>query len=203
MKKILNWLISQKKYIIIIVAFISLIAITYISGCQRGKKLKQCPQITSETVYIHDTVTHFIYDIYPAYIEGKEKIIYIDVPAKVDTALILKEYFAQHIFNRKWQDSLLAVNLVDTISQNKPVGNLFSYKILRPQTIVTNTIDNSVHYTKYLTFGLDLPISNFNFIELEGTYNFNKGYIGLGWTPKLNIKKINIRMGINILKIKR
>ncbi len=72
------------------------------------------------------------------------------VPSDVDTAAILYNYFAIYLYNRHWNDSIIQVDLVDTITQNKISGSDFlKYKILRPQEVIINTTTVN-NYTKYI-----------------------------------------------------
>jgi hypothetical protein len=149
-----------KKWIFYALGFTVVLMLVFIKGCNHGKKLVKCPTITTTTVVVHDTVVHSIVDSFPYYIQGETKTIYVDVPANVDTAFILREYFATHEFNRIWQDSLVEVTLKDFISQNKPVDNVFNYKIKRPQQITYTTVDNSILFNKYLYVGGSVPIND-------------------------------------------
>jgi hypothetical protein len=198
-----------KKWVFYALAFLIVLSITYISGCQRGKRVKKCPQITTEMIIKHDTIQHYIYNIWPWYFDGKDSIVYKDAPAKIDTFAIFKDYYALHFSNKQWRDSLLEVNLDMMISENKFYPQEFSYKILRPQTIITNTIDNSVNFARYIYFGASLPvypakvntISNINYIALNGLYAFPKGYAELTYQPYTKI--FTVGTGIKIFKFKK
>jgi len=200
MLKLLNWFKKNLAFILAGIFLFCLIA-CFVSGCNYHKNRFKCPEITTHTVIIHDTLIHNIVDSFPYYISNTVKIIYRDtIIQPVDTAEILRDYFALHVYNRQWEDSLLSVNLRDTITENHFLGNKFQYQILRPQTIINNTTDNSIHYAKYVYAGIDIPIQNINYIEIEGIFAFKSGYIGLGYEPK--IKSINIKGGISLLKFK-
>jgi hypothetical protein len=194
-------------YILIGVTCFILMA-TFIGGCQYGKSRIKC-NTTTDTTYIHDTTDHYIYAIWPWYTQSEDSIIYQLVPADVDTAAILKDHFAKHIFTRNWwgvegKDSLLHVNVIDTISKNTPIGNVFTYKILRPQTIVNNITDNSITYNKYIYGGVNIPIypfKNINYTALELFYAFPKGYTGLMWQPE--IKTFSAKLGVKFLQFKQ
>jgi len=60
-----------------------------------------------------------------------EKPIYVNVPAKVDTILILKDYFAKYTYKDtlKLKDSLGYITITDTISKNKILNRLFEANI--------------------------------------------------------------------------
>lgn len=65
------------------------------------------------------------------YRDGKtiyvEKPIYVDIPSEVDTAKILKDYYAKYCFKDtlKLKDSLGYVAVIDTISENKIKKRIF------------------------------------------------------------------------------
>ena len=198
-----------KTYLIASGVFILIMLFSFIGGCQHGKKVKVCPVITTGTFAIHDTTHHYIYDIWPWYVEGKDTTIYQPVPAVVDTAAILRDYFAKHVYDRKWENDTLLVNLNDTISQNRSIGNQFRYKIKTPFTTVNNTVDNSVTYKRYLYGGVSMPvypfksytISNINYLSLEGIYAYPKGYFRANWTPFNNAFEIGT--GVKFLQFKK
>jgi len=208
MKKIFKWF---KKNLAIIGSFpdkmkVTIVAlfvmfICFISGCNYHKNHSKCPEITTNTVIIHDTIIHNIVDTFPYYIVKTKEIIYRDtILREVDTANILRDYFAYHIYDRNWKDSLITVDLRDTVTENKFLRNEFTYKILRPQTIINYTQDNSVTYNSYLYGGLSIPINNINDIELNGLLTFPKAYIGMGYQP--NIETFNVKLGVKLLSFK-
>jgi hypothetical protein len=189
--------------LIVIIGFFS-----FVGGCQYNKKNNK-PIIVTDTVTIYDTILHHIVDTFPYYIQGKDSLIYDTIPRVVDTAFILKNHFAIHKYEREWKDSLLQVTLTDYISENKPVHNNFNYKILRPQTIVNTTVDNSTTFNSYVYFGASLPlfpykannISNVSYISLNGLYAFPNGYIELTYQPYT--KLVTVGYGVKILKFRK
>jgi hypothetical protein len=179
---------NSKGFIIIAGIALIMFLLTFMKGCQYGKAHKICPQIETKTVIKHDTIDHYIPNYVPWYIAGKDTTIYKDklIPAKVDTQAILKDYFAQHIYDRFWRDSLIQVDLKDMITQNNAYPQKFSYKILRPQTIINNTQDNSVHYASYLYLGGSVPINKFDYSSIDLTLALPKWSAGLGYMPGHN-----------------
>lgn len=199
-----------KTYLIIVAVIIVALFSAYIGGCQHGKKLCTTDIVTN-TVIVHDTLIHQIVDTFPYYIQGEERIIYRDTGTYhvVDTAYILRDYFATHITDNIFQDSLLKVDLQMHISENQLMHSVFKYRILRPQEIINTTVDKSVHYYRYVYFGTGLPvypfksnnnISNINYIQLEGIYAFPKGYVRAGWQPYT--KQFNLSAGVKIFKFR-
>ena len=186
-----------KDYLIGISILIILLLFAFIGGCQRGKRIKICPEIITNVVHVTDTVIYNIVDSFPYYISHTDTIIYTDtVIQPVDTAMILMDYFALHVYNRTWEDSLIKVDLRDTVTQNRFTGNDFKYRILRPQTITNITQDNSVHYSKYLYGGVDIPFYNAEYSEVSLLIAFKKGYIGAGYAPFQ--KGFSLKTGIKL-----
>lgn len=196
-----------KSYLIAFGVFVVLMLISFIGGCVHGRK--QVPEVITHTVILHDTIIHHITDIFPYYVSHSDTIIYKDTVFKdVDTAAILKDHFALHVYDRKWNDTLVNIWISDTIAQNRPYRNDFSYKILRPQTITNHLQDNSVTYLKYLYGGFSLPlypfkansISNINYISVEAVFAYSKGYIRANWQPYTGIYSLGT--GIRLIQFK-
>jgi hypothetical protein len=181
-----------------VVAF--LILASFVGGCQYGKSRVHIPPVTNTVVIKPDTVVHHIYDIWPWYVQGKDTTIYRDSIIPVDTAAILKDYYALHTYNRMWQDSLLQVNLTDVITENKSIDNIFDYKLLKPFTTNITNVDNSITYNKYIYVGLDVPIKSVKNSSFEIWHAFPKGYFGLGYGP---YDGFSIKGGVSIIKFKQ
>jgi hypothetical protein len=173
-------------------------------GWQAHKILRPCPIITSDTVTIHDTITYTVYDSIPVL---KVDTVWVptpvEIPAVVDTAAILKNYFTVLDYTWSKADTNLTWDLTTRVTQNRPVSYRLDYKILRPQTIINNVVDNTITYNKYVYAGLGLPITKtpFNSVSIEGIYAFPKGFVGLEYQPITNIT--SVKAGITIFKFKK
>lgn len=190
-----------KNYLIGAGILITLLLFAFIGGCQRGKRIKVCPDIITNVVHVTDTIIHTIIDTFPYYISHTDTIIYTDtIIQPVDTAAILRDYFALHIYSRNWTDSLLTVNLRDTVTQNSFLGNQFNYKILRPQTIINTVVDNSIHYNKYLYAGIDFTFWDMGQSEISLFYAFRGGYGGIGYAYYQ--KGFALKWGVPIAKFR-
>ena len=202
MIKVLQWFKDAKELLYGIIVVLVLFLFVFIKGCNYGKTRVHCPEIRSDTILVHDTITHTIIDTFPYYIAVRDTIFFRDtIYGDIDTAQILKNYFAVNVYTRSWQDSLLDVTLQDYISENKPVRNVFTYKILRPQQVIINEVDNSITYNKYLYGGITLPVSpfkNINYISLDVIYAFPKGYFGAMWQPEINT--FSAKFGVKLLQ---
>jgi hypothetical protein len=84
-----------------------------------GKKYTVIQRVI-DTQYIPKTQT--VYK--PGQTIYVETPVYIDVPADVDTAAILKDYYSKRVYKDtiKLEDSLGTITLVDTVQENKIKG---------------------------------------------------------------------------------
>lgn len=164
--------------------------------------LMQCPHVTkkgsSTTVFETDTITKLEYITDTFKITSIGPVIhdtsFIEIPANIDTAAIIRDYFTQYIGTDTLIDSNLFATITDTISGNKITGRSFSYRWLKPTTI--NTIVNNttiINSKARLYIGLNFSYINDNpgitpsllFAPKESRHGFlfgfdvlNKGMIG-------------------------
>jgi len=192
-----------KKWIFYALGFMVLLMLVFIKGCNHGKTLVKCPVIVTGITAKVDTVTHYIYNIWPWYISGEDSIVYKHdtIQAKVDTLAILRDYYALHFSKKQWRDSLLEVNLDMMITENKFYPQEFGYKILRPQTIINNSVDNSTNYSKYLYIGGSVPVKDVKYTNFSLFYAFPAGLVGAGYNPYL--KSIQVTGAIKLIKFKK
>ena len=187
-----------------------LLSIGIWGGWNLHKEFKPCPTVTTDTIIKYDTTWYTIYDTIPIhttdtiFVPGDTIII----PADVDTAAILKNYFSVVDYTWSKQDSNIRFDMTTRVTQNRPVKYEFDYKLLKPFTTVINDIDNSVTYSYYLQAGLSMPVYgydstkvNIQNLMLEATYVFHKGYVGAAWQP--NTKSITARAGVTLFKINK
>jgi hypothetical protein len=171
-------------------------------GWHLHKSLNPCPPITTNTITIHDTIPHYIPHYVTWFIKGEDTIIHDTIPKNVDTLAILHDYYDKHIYHRAWENDTLKASVTDTISRNNYAGSEFSYRIKIPFTTINNSVDNSIHYNKYLQAGITVPISlkYINTTSIDIQYIYPKGYAGIGWQPYNGI--ISAKAGVTIFKLK-
>lgn len=87
----------------------------------------------------------------PGKVITKDTTIYVEVPATVDTAKILANYFAKNIYidTLKLRDSLGHVIVEDTISQNTIFGRRYTANVRKQ--VITNTVTISAPPLKAVT----------------------------------------------------
>jgi hypothetical protein len=140
--------------------------------------------ITKHTEYVKDTntykglVNNYYSNTHPV------EIVKVPVPLAVDTGAILSAYFAKHIYLRSFEDSLVSWNLLDTVSKNAfSTNSLWTYKIKRPQTIITNNYSakpNKFFYlgirTNYATALKQIDFTPAAGLALKNNWLFDLGY---------------------------
>lgn len=183
-----------------------LLAVFLFIGLLAGYKLypsiKPCPVSSKDTIFIRDTIYHFIPDTVPWLVIERDTVIYHDTVFKdVDTAEILKNYYASYFYTRNWNDSIVDITLKDEISENSFIKSDIGYKLLKPQTVVTN-VTNNYNYSRYLTVGASLPTKSIEHMNmnLSARYVMPRWYIEVGYDAELNCPTFGA--GATILKMK-
>jgi len=157
-------------YIIIIALVGVVVFLLMIKDCGRGNT-------TTKTTFKTDTLI-IKGDPYPVtkvltHIPAPE-IIYVPVPEKVDTAKILKDYYAKKYYSNVLQDdssAFIAVN--DTIHQNELIGRSYTFQNRRTTSIVINNTTSHVTMRQPL-FRLG--------VGLTGLYTGKSFDVGVGAT---------------------
>lgn len=141
------------------------------TGWMGHKTTHICQTSQTDTVYVYDTVIRTI----P---KTMFKFRYLSVPelildtvilketTPVDTATILKDYFAKVEFLRTFEDSNLKLTLTDTVTQNKIIGGGMQYQLLQPQTVVVNQPAPTEKGHLYLANSMEIPLVSL------GEYNY-------------------------------
>jgi hypothetical protein len=125
-------------------------------------------------------------------------VIFRDTVFKdVDTSAILRQFYALYSYERSWTDSLLTVTVKDVITQNKPLTNVFTYKILRPQTVVTNFVTNT-SYSRYVAFGFSVPVKDLSLSTMDLMYVDRKWYGGVGYGKG----GLSVKGGVTLFRMK-
>lgn len=138
---------------------------------QRQNSSSQVP----EPLTIHDTV------YLPSPVVTKE--IPVPVPAKVDTAAILAQYFTKRVFDDTLRTQFVTMHLTDTVYQNTLLGRTASYSFTLPQR----------HHS--LTAGV---MAGANTFALMGGYRhkrwtFSGGYDFVNRTPMVGVSYTLVR----------
>lgn len=172
--------------------FLCLLAGFFFGGYKYCQSKKKVPQIAPDTVYLYDTVEHYIPDTIPYYlIEYKDRVIRDTVFKDIDTAAILRDYYAFHYYTRTWEDSLIVAVSQDVVSENQFIDNTFSYSFKKPQEI---SVVNTTHFSRYVYAGIDASSKDIGF---EALYAFPKGYAGLGF----GTRGVSVKLGIKVFQL--
>lgn len=181
---------------IIAVLIVTVILFSFWIGYNTYPKWNE-PVTVNDTVWTVDTVEHHIIDTFPYYIVKRDTIVFRDtVPADVDTAFILRNYFATHYYSRVWQDSSVVITIDDAISENRLIDQALKYEITRPQSIV-NVVNNNYSYSRYLYAGVR---ADYKGAAISLYYADKRGLYGLGYNPF--IKSIELTGGLRIAKFR-
>jgi hypothetical protein len=151
-----------------------------------GKKYEVVKR-ESDTIKVE--VAHNVYkkgqDIY------HEVPVYINVPANVDTAAILKEYYAMRVYKDTLQlkDSLGYVAVTDSISKNILLGRIWDAKVNK--TVINNKIYLKELPKNQVYFGGSLGLQKPSYLTIGGnvllkTKNDHIYGIGVGVNSELN-----------------
>lgn len=128
-----------------------------------------------------------------------DSLIYVQVPVKVDTSSILKDYYAKRIYidTLKLKDGLGYIIVNDTVSQNTLLGRMWDAQVnkttIKEQVIVKELPKNQVYIG--LVGGFDnVNIVNFAGPSLVLKTKTDKMYsIGVGYSGN---KTVSIQGGI-------
>lgn len=122
---------NMNRYIIILaIAFIiALLLMNKCNGIYDGGTT-----ITTDTVYIHDTTIHVLKT-------HNFKVVYdtIVLPSTIDTGLVINDYYTNRIVVDSLVDSLVAINIVDSLVRCELNHRTLSYRLLKPQQVITTT----------------------------------------------------------------
>lgn len=191
MKKILSYII-----IILIV-----LGISFGGGYFYRYKTYVCDIQLPDTTYIHDTIDHYIKDTLPWYHHVYDTTIYVDtLPFNIDTNAVVKAFYAKHCYTREWADTNISVKLQDVISRNRPIDNVFTYKILRPQVINIYEGDKITNYSRYIYIGGGINTKDIKRTTIDALYAGKKGAFGIGYAPIAN--EFTIKGYVQLIKIK-
>ncbi len=215
-KTLVDWI---RKNLVFILGGIFLFCMVacFVSGCNYHKNRFPCPVPRTDTIEVKDSAWYHIIDSLNHIVDSLKNrpqpdpvIVYqpgeqVPVPADIDTAAILARFYTT--FRYYWQypekftpgDSI-RIKLNTTISQNKPLVYDLSYQWLKPQSIINNTVDQSITYKKYFYIGLDLPFYNMENAEITALFAFRRGFLGGGYAPFA--KGFSLETGFTLFKIK-
>lgn len=173
------------------VLILGLFTATYFIGVNKGKS---SVEYTTQTIFKYDTITKVIKEPYKVL---KDTTIYVDIPGKVDTVEVIKEYYSKHYIEREFKDSNIVITLKDSLYKNDIYSGIMEYKWLQPTQITTNTSITNNYY-KYISVGLGTSmLKSFN---VDLIYHTRRFYYKVGYDPLL--KQTTVGVGTTLFKFK-
>lgn len=123
---------------------IALLIYIYVSQQHCGSGTQQADTST-RVAYVYDTIT-YTPPVQPP--TPRTSVSRLPAPAAesvkpptpVDTPAIIRAYFMAHYYEQCIEDSNIIATIQDTVFNNSITHRTFSYRLLRPTAIVTNTI---------------------------------------------------------------
>ncbi len=106
-------------------------------GCEKCADVVTSVEVKKEKFY--DTVPKEIKVPYAV----KGDSVKVEVPADVDTALILQKYFNQYYYSQTIADSNIRATIKDSVTKNRISYRKFTYQLLKPTQLIT-TINKPV-----------------------------------------------------------
>lgn len=114
--------------------------------------------ITKSTIKIYDSTQKVII---PKQAPSIQTFCLVPVPMNVDTAEILRNFFAIYTYSQSIADSNITGSIVDTISQNRILGRKLTYRLIKPVlTIESTTITSVEKNSSFLLGGFSLVNKN-------------------------------------------
>ena len=132
----MKWIINNVNSIF---AFLlGVFAVFYFRGCLPTKQKspeviriegKKYEVLKHDTVYQKKTITQYRDGVYVYHADS----VYVEIPQNIDTAAILKDFYAQNMFADTFKTDIGSVVIKDTISQNKIKGRTYTAYFKYPE----------------------------------------------------------------------
>lgn len=134
--------------------------------------------ITKETTFIYDSTQK---SIPVPQAPASVSVFTVAVPVLVDTAEVLRRYFASYTYTQQIKDSSISAVIFDSVSQNRILKRKFEYKWLQPVRSIESTT-------------ITLPAKEKAGIYLGGFIDHDQ--MGFGAGPKISYQtKKNLVIG--------
>lgn len=164
-----------------IIIAVLIIVVLLLRWC--NPKTQPEPIVITKTEVKWDTITKVINNYVPKW---KDRItihtdtVWRENNQNIDTAEILKDYFASYYYSDVISNDSVTITINDTITENKIKVRNIKYDILYPTITITNeTVINVREF--YAGIGVGGTTTNFTYIGAEGLFKSKKRTaIGLG-----------------------
>jgi hypothetical protein len=176
------------------IVLVGLLMASFFIGKNQAKK-----EIVYETntVFKYDTITKVIKEPYAVV---KDFYVYVELPGKIDTVTVIKEYFSKHYVERQFKDSNIIVTVKDTLYKNDIESGKMEYKWLQPTSVITNTT-NVNNYYNYVSLGVSTnDVMNIQSVSLDLSLHMKKWYFITGYD--IQQKQFKAGIGTTLFKFK-
>jgi len=152
--------------------------------------------IEKNTIKIYDSTKKVIVPKMPA---SLQTFCLVPVPMDVDTAAILRNFFAIYTYSQSIVDTNIHAELFDTISQNKILGRKLTYRLIKPvKTIESTTITIQPNYRGFYLGGfIDGNKTSFGIGPKISFNTKNNVQFGYDFDVLRNIHRVNLQKKIN------
>lgn len=138
------------------------------------------PAVSGIDVVVKKTINNY-YDttpkvIVPTTLPAITNYCFVPVPQDVDTAEILRQYFAIYTYTQNIEDTMIKATLTDTVSKNKIIGRSFTYKLVKPIKVVESTTITETYNPSGFYAGAFSTLSKSGAgFGAQGSYQFPNG----------------------------
>ena len=156
-----------------------IIVILLMRACDKQDPVE--PVIITKVETVFDTITKEVPVYKPKYVTKIEYIhdTIID-STPIDTASILKDYFATYVYQDNQELDSLNLTIIDSVSQNKIFARTIQYDLIYPTTTITKEIYLNQREL-YWGIGMQGRTDQLNYVGGELLYrNRKKQAYGLG-----------------------
>lgn len=172
---------KHERFISVVLAAMLLAIIMLVAGLEDGlrDRTAELPMVEMriDTVWVHDTIKT------PGPVVVREEVR--EVPADVDTAAILQQYFTARTLSDTFHlRDVATVRITDTVLENNIVGRMVDYELaqLVPSAVTFYPSEKTLHSRLALTAGMQLGGEQ---AAVMGGVRFKRTELGLGYDLRL------------------
>lgn len=158
------------------------------------------PEIITITKIEYDTIREKVTEYVPKWRDRKLPPDTVYKDKDVDTAAILKDYFAEYTYNDTIDHDTVKIFINDVLTENKIASRSIEYEILYPTKTITTIekhyINNREFYIGPHLGGTVTGQSGLNFVGVEGVFKSKKNKT-LSLSAGVN-KDFGVQVGVGL-----